>query len=67
MFISATPRSSSMVSFRVDDEMDCSLKALSSSLREHRSTLVRVAVLNLLKEARAKKPTALSQLIRNDT
>lgn len=63
MFISPRPDSTRMISFRSDDEMAFSLDALSASLRINRSTLCRIAVLKLIQEARATKPTYLQEIL----
>ena len=62
MFISPSPDSTRMISFRSDDEMAFSLDALSASLRTNRSTLCRIAVLKLILEARTNRPTQLQEI-----
>lgn len=72
MFISPRPDSTRVISFRSDDEMAHTLSALSSLLRTSRSTLIRIAVSKLIREARTIKPILLRQLFdeqrtKNDT
>ena len=62
MFIEKTPHTSKMLSMRVDDEMYYSLRALSDKLNMDISTIVRLAVANLLIKARERTPESWDEL-----
>ena len=62
MFILPMPDSTKMLSFRADDEMTYSLSDLASRLRVSRSTVIRIAVSKLIKEARSTQPIRLQEI-----
>ena len=62
MFVLPMPDTDKMISFRADDEMTYSLSALATRLRVSRSTLIRVAVAKLIKEARSTQPIRLREI-----
>ena len=63
MFIAPVPtEATKQITFRSDVEMDATLSQLCSALRTNKSTLVRIAVANLIADARKKRPTHIVQL-----
>jgi predicted transcriptional regulator len=67
MFILPMPESTKMLSFRADDQMTYCLSDLATRLQTSRSTLIRVAIANLLKEARSTQPIRLQEVFHGNT
>lgn len=66
MFILPMPDSTKMISFRADDEMTYSLSDLAIRLSVSRSTLIRLAVSKLIKEARSSQPIRLQEIFNDN-